>query len=93
MLVVDIANDFLQDVLQRDDALQGAVFVDHDREMLASVLNAWSWSNSDVVSGMNQGFAETAVMSSASMSISWALSSRSSALAWTTPIMLSGSPR
>src|SRR3546814_2136403 len=35
VLVVDLADDLFEDVLQRDDAHEGAVFVDDDREMLA----------------------------------------------------------
>src|SRR3546814_2705606 len=35
VLVVDLADDLFEDVLQRDDAHQGAVFVADDREMLA----------------------------------------------------------
>ena len=34
-LVLDLADDLLQDVLERDDADRGAVLVDHEREVLA----------------------------------------------------------
>src|SRR6266481_8784951 len=36
MLVLDLADDFLEDVLEGDDATQRAVFVDHEGKMLAS---------------------------------------------------------
>jgi hypothetical protein len=34
MFVGDVADDLLENVLQRDDAHERAVFVDHDGEML-----------------------------------------------------------
>ena len=36
MLVVDFADDLLDDVLDRDDAVGAAIFVDHQREMDAA---------------------------------------------------------
>ena len=35
VLVGDVADDLLEDVLERDDAHQRAVLVDHEGEMLA----------------------------------------------------------
>ena len=37
MLIVDLADDLFQDILQRHDAHKGAVLIDDDREMLASL--------------------------------------------------------
>ena len=36
MFVFDAADDFLEDVFQRNDPHDRAIFVDHDRKMLAS---------------------------------------------------------
>ena len=36
MLVIDIPDDLLENILQRNDALKVAIFIDHHREMLAS---------------------------------------------------------
>ena len=36
VLVLDVADDLLDDVLEGDDAAQRAVFVDHDGEMLVA---------------------------------------------------------
>ena len=36
VLVLDVADDLLDDVLERDDAAQRAVFVDDDGEMLVA---------------------------------------------------------
>ena len=56
VLVVDVADDLLDDVLERDDAPQRAVFVDHEGEMLVACAEGLElveqrWS----ISGMNQG--------------------------------------
>ena len=37
VLVGDIADDLLDDILQRDDPHEGAILIDHHREMLAPV--------------------------------------------------------
>ena len=49
VLVLDVADDLLDDVLEGDDAAQAAIFVDHDGEMLVAgteglelVRTAWS---------------------------------------------------
>ena len=56
VLVLDVADDLLDDVLEGHDAAQRAVFVDHDGEVLVALRGTpASWSNSTVDSGMNQG--------------------------------------
>ena len=39
-LIRDVPDDFLQNVLQRNDASEGAMFVDHQREVLRRSRNA-----------------------------------------------------
>ena len=39
VLILDVADDFLHDVLDRDDAVGAAIFVDHEREMDARGLH------------------------------------------------------
>jgi hypothetical protein len=36
-LVLDLADELLEDVLERDDARRAAVLVDHDRQVLPGV--------------------------------------------------------
>ncbi len=66
MFVADVADDLLENVLQRHEAHDLAVFVDDEGEMRLALQESLSWSSRVVASGTNQGFSTMLSMSSCS---------------------------
>ena len=53
VLVGDVAHDLLDDILDRDDAVGAAIFVDHEREMDAARLHAREQIHTGIDGGTN----------------------------------------
>ena len=93
VLVLDVADDLLDDVLERDDAAQRAVLVDDDGEMLVAGAEGLELVEQDRRFGDEPGRRHDVVDLDRFGGPPAALTARNRSLAWTTPTMLSGSPR
>ena len=94
VLVGDVADDLLEDVLERDQAHHLAVLVDHQREMrLAAAERLELLATAARMSGTNHGGRAIATTSILAASPPPAWSARSRSLACRMPTMFSGVPR